>query len=62
MAKRNARRVYVAPADRPGGEPTTHRTAACETHRHAGCRGQVLSLLHVGPCECSCHQPAGVAA
>jgi hypothetical protein len=59
MAKRIA---YVAPADRPTGEPTVHLTAACETHRHPACKGLVLSLLHTGACECSCHQPAGVAA
>jgi hypothetical protein len=62
MAKRNARRVYVAPADRPGGEPTTHLTAQCELDRHGTCRGLVLQLAYSGPCQCGCHSPAGVAA
>jgi hypothetical protein len=36
----------------------THLSARCEIGQHAGCRGQVLSLVHVGPCECSCHSAA----
>jgi hypothetical protein len=32
-----------------------HLSARCEIGQHAGCRGQVLSLAHVGPCQCACH-------
>jgi hypothetical protein len=37
---------------------TVHLSAACETGRHAACRGRVLSLAHVGPCQCACHSAA----
>jgi hypothetical protein len=37
--------------------PTAHLSAACETGRHAACRGLVVSLRYQGPCECGHHAP-----
>jgi hypothetical protein len=69
MATRKPTAHRRPPVDRHGTNPTAAEasaalTARCETGRHPACKGQVVSLLYVGPCRCRCHQadPAGRGA
>jgi hypothetical protein len=63
MRKHPTGRGYLATADHPtagrAAAELAEQTAACETGRHAACRGEILSLLvPVGTaCGCPCHQP-----